>query len=46
MIVALDTPDFRTVAEFRRRRLGALSEPFVQVLRLAEAADAEWDRVF
>ena len=38
MIVALDGPDFRTISEFRRRHLVALSELFVQVLRLAEKA--------
>jgi len=38
LLVALDGPDFRTVSEFRRRHLAALSELFVQVLRLAERA--------
>jgi transposase len=38
MIVALDAPDFRTISEFRRRHLAALSGLFVQVLRLAAAA--------
>jgi len=38
MIVALDAPDFRTISEFRRRHLAALSGLFVQVLRLAERA--------
>jgi transposase len=38
MIVALDGPDFRTISEFRRRHLPALSELFIQVLRLAETA--------
>jgi transposase len=38
MIVALDAPDFRTISEFRRRHLGALSGLFAQVLRLAAAA--------
>jgi len=38
MIVALDAPDFRTISEFRRRHLAALSALFVQVLRLAEGA--------
>jgi transposase len=38
LIVALDAPDFRTISEFRRRHLKALSGLFVQVLRLAEAA--------
>lgn len=36
MIVALDSPDFRTISAFRRRHLAALSDLFVQVLRLAE----------
>jgi transposase len=38
MIVALDAPDFRTVSEFRRRHLGALSRLFTQVLLLCEKA--------
>ena len=38
MIAAGDPPDFRTVSEFRRRHLQALSDLFVQVLRLAETA--------
>jgi len=38
MIVALDPPDFRTVSEFRRRHLGALSRLFAQVLRLCAKA--------
>ena len=38
MIVAGDPPDFRTIAEFRKRHLQALSRLFVQVLRLAEKA--------
>lgn len=38
MIVAGDPPDFRTLSEFRRRHLPALSDLFVQVLRLAEKA--------
>lgn len=37
-IVALDAPDFRTVAEFRRRHLKALSSLFIQILRLCERA--------
>jgi len=37
-IVALDAPDFRTISEFRRRHLAALSELFVQVLKLCERA--------
>jgi hypothetical protein len=31
-IVALDPPDFRTICEFRKRHLKALSGLFVQVL--------------
>ena len=38
MIVAGDPPDFRTISEFRRRHLKALSALFVQVLQLAEKA--------
>jgi transposase len=38
MIVAGDPPDFRTISEFRRRHLTALSGLFVQVLQLAEQA--------
>jgi transposase len=37
-IVALQAPDFRTISEFRRRHLGALSALFVQVLKLCERA--------
>ena len=37
-IVALDAPDFRTVAEFRRRHLQALSSLFIQILHLCERA--------
>src|SRR5689334_5006988 len=35
---ALNKPDFRTVAEFRRRHLKALVNLFVQVLKLCRAA--------
>lgn len=38
MIVAGDAPDFRTISEFRRRHLKALTGLFVQVLQLAEKA--------
>ena len=38
MIVAGDPPDFRTIADFRRRHLRALSGLFVQVLKLAAKA--------
>src|ERR687898_3485786 len=38
MIVALDPPDFRTVSDFRKRHLKALSELFVQVLQVAQTA--------
>jgi transposase len=37
-IVALDPPDFRTICEFRKRHLKALSGLFVQVLKLCEKA--------
>src|SRR5579863_384515 len=38
MIVAGDPPDFRTIADFRKRHLKALAGLFVQVLKLAEKA--------
>src|SRR2546425_6531320 len=38
MIVALDPPDFRTISDFRKRHLAALSGLFTQVLRLCERA--------
>ena len=38
MIVAGDPPDFRTIAEFRKRHLKELAALFVQVLKLAERA--------
>src|ERR1700738_4438277 len=34
----LGAPDFRTISEFRRRHLAALSALFVQVLKLCERA--------
>jgi transposase len=37
-VTALNRPDFRTIAEFRRRHLGALGDLFVQVLKLCRAA--------
>ena len=37
-IVALQALDFRTISEFRRRHLAALSALFVQVLKLCERA--------
>ena len=37
-IVGLDPPDFRTISEFRKRHLNALSGLFGQVLRLCERA--------
>ena len=37
-LTGLNRPDFRTVAEFRKRHLAALSDLFVQVLRLCRAA--------
>ena len=38
MIVALDPPDFRTISDFRKRHLKALSALFLQVLKLCETA--------
>src|SRR6201982_4081669 len=38
MIVALDPPDFRTISDFRKRHLKALSALFQQVLQLCETA--------
>jgi transposase len=37
-VTALNRPDFRTIATFRRRHLQALGELFVQVLKLCRAA--------
>lgn len=37
-VTALNRPDFRTISEFRRRHLAALSELFVQVLALCRRA--------
>ena len=37
-ITGLNRPDFRTIAEFRKRHLAALSDLFAQVLRLCRAA--------
>jgi transposase len=37
-IVGFDAPDFRTVSEFRRRHLKALSALFTQILHLCETA--------
>jgi transposase len=37
-IVGLDTPDFRTVSDFRKRHLKALGGLFGQILRLCETA--------
>src|ERR1700710_2605359 len=37
-VTALNQPDFRTISEFRRRHLNALSELFVQVLALCRKA--------
>jgi transposase len=36
MIVAHDSPDFRTIADYRKRHLSALAKLFLQVLKLAE----------
>ena len=37
-VTAMNRPDFRTIAEFRRRHLKALGDLFVQVLKLCRAA--------
>lgn len=37
-VTGLNKPDFRTIAEFRRRHLTALSGLFVQVLKLCQVA--------
>lgn len=37
-VTAMNRPDFRTVSEFRRRHLGALSGLFLQVLKLCQKA--------
>ncbi|MDR3517509.1 MAG: IS1182 family transposase [Azospirillaceae bacterium] len=37
-VTGLNRPDFRTIAAFRKRHLSALSELFVQVLRLCRKA--------
>ena len=37
-VTALNRPDFRTISEFRKRHLAALSGLFVQVLRLCRTA--------
>ena len=38
MIVAHDAPNFRTIADFRKRHLSPLGRLFLQVLKLAEKA--------
>src|SRR6202162_3311960 len=38
MIVAHDAPDFRTIADFRKRHLPALGRLFLQLLKVAEKA--------
>lgn len=38
VLAAGNTPDFRTLSDFRRRHLGAMSAMFVQVLRLCREA--------
>ena len=38
VLAANNTPDFRTIAEFRKRHLAALAGLFVQVLRLCQEA--------
>ena len=38
-IVGFDAPDFRTIADFRKRHLKKLGELFAQVLKLCDRAD-------
>jgi transposase len=38
-VTAMNRPDFRTISDFRKRHLAALSGLFVQVLRLCQEAD-------
>jgi len=38
VLTGLNQPDFRTVSDFRKRHLSALSDLFVQVLRLCQRA--------
>jgi len=38
-VTAMNRPDFRTISDFRKRHLAALSGLFVQVLRLCQKAD-------
>lgn len=37
-VTGLNKPDFRTISDFRRRHLAALSDLFVQVLKLCQSA--------
>lgn len=37
-VTGMQTPDFRTISDFRKRHLAALEELFVQVLRLCQEA--------
>ena len=37
-VTGLNRPDFRTIADFRKRHLASLSDLFVQVLRLCRGA--------
>ena len=45
MIVAHDAPDFRTIADFRKRHLPALGRLFLQVLKLAEKAGLDFAKL-
>jgi len=38
VLAAGNTPDFRTISDFRKQHLAALSGPFAQVLALAQQA--------
>src|SRR6184192_2769045 len=37
-VTGMQTPDFRTISDFRKRHMAALKELFVQVLRLCQQA--------
>src|SRR5436305_12856009 len=37
-VTGMQTPDFRTISDFRKRHMAALKELFVQVLRLCQEA--------
>jgi transposase len=43
-VTAMNQPDFRTIAKFRRRHLKALSNLFVQVLKLCPLGNTSSSR--